>query len=254
MMVISSLSIFLEKWLTKKRIAFLKHFSLALLLLVLIYIGMGFFRNMGDSTAKEWTSHDPNLFQAGDCARIQFEGLEFSRDIKQINTVEKDRLREQFVEIRNRAIIHLKVMLYYYTVYVMATSMATVLALAASIIFLFVSRSGWATANPYILTALIVTASTATFFGLAPNLYKQHENLEANKKLYVSYKALENRILSYVATGHDLSTDNKIKKIGAKTFIHRIDAQLEKLHQFPIEIDPTVIPEPSKVLQDIVPQ
>ena len=251
-MVISSLFNFLEKWFANQRnVVFLKHFLLVFLLLALIYAGMGFFRNMGDSTAKEWTSHDPNLFQAGNCARIQFEGLEFSRGIKQVNTVEKDRLREQFVEIRNRAIIHLKVMLYYYTVYIMATSMAAVLALAASIIFLFVSKSGWATANSYVLTVLIVAASTATFFVLAPKLYKQHQNLEANKTLYVSYKALENRILSYVATGHDLSADDKIEQTDIKAFIHRIDAQLEELHQFPIELDPSVIPEPTKVLQDI---
>ncbi len=248
MKAISNVNDFLKKCFANK---ILMHFLLVCLLLVLIGLGMVFFGHIGKSRTEEWTRHDPNFFQAGGSARIQFDSLEFSSEIDKVDKVEKVRLREQFVEIRNRTIIHLKVMLYYYTVFVTATSMAAVLVLAASIIFLFVSKSGLAAAPPYIVTLLIVTASSATFFVIAPKLYRQPQNLEANKKLYISYKGLENRILSYVATGHDLSVDNKLEKIELNEFIHRIDTQLEKLHQFPIELDPTVIPDPGKVLQNI---
>lgn len=238
----------------KKNRALLKHFLLVCFLLVLIRVGMTIFLDMGVSTIVEWTEHYPSLFWGGDSARAEFAALEYSPDIDTIGIQQKERLREQFVEIRNRAVIHLKVMLYFYSRYIMATSMATVLGLIASIVFLLVSRVGWAKADKYLITILIVTASTAVFFGLAPQLYKQSENLEANKKLYVSYKALEERVLNYIATGHDLSTDNKIEKVDSKIFIHRIGTQLDSLHYFPIEIDADVIPEPGEILQDIIPQ
>jgi hypothetical protein len=109
---------------------------------------------------------------------------------------------------------------------------------------LFISRRGWDSAGPYLVAVFITMTSMAGYFGAFPTMFEQARNIEDNKKAYMAYVALENRVLSYVASGSD--EDNKPKPLAQ--FIHELDARLKALHRLPVELNPEAIPDPTESL------
>jgi len=57
---------------------------------------------------------------------------------------------------------------------------------------------------------------------------------------------LENRVLSYAATGEDENGEKK----ELKDFIHSVDNQLMTLHRLPFEFEPEAIPQTADVLKE----
>jgi len=129
----------------------------------------------------------------------------------------------------------------------MAILITTISGILSAISLLFISKAGWLNVSRYVITIFLVTTSSAAFFGGFPLLFKQKQNIDENKKLFLAYSALANQVLSYAATGEDL---RKKEKAGMKDFIHRIDTALAELYTFPIELEPSAIPDLKKILKE----
>jgi len=213
---------------------------LVLLQLVLVFgVGVNSFNEDAAGNARRWLANDIANFDISKARPLDYASAHAmaARPLKQ-------RLQQQYDQLRARASAHLDIMAYYYGRYYMAISLATIAGIVAAVALLFITRKGWDSASPYLVAVFITMTSIAGFFGAFPAMFEQAKNIEDNKKAYVAYVALENRVLSYVASGSD--EDNKPKPLAQ--FIHELDARLKALHRLPVELNPEAIPDPTESL------
>lgn len=153
----------------------------------------------------------------------------------------RERLTEQFGEIRTRRDRHAKVMVYFYKQYFLSLSMASGSALIAILLAFFISRDGWEKTNNGLINAFFVSFSAAILYTQIPGLFQQEKNLKANRELYLSYEALGNQVLSYLATQNTIGSNpeqpNQVSPMPPEQFILQIDQQLVTLNQIPIDFD-----------------
>lgn len=153
----------------------------------------------------------------------------------------RERLTEQFGEIRTRRDRHAKVMVYFYKQYFLSLSMASGSALIAILLAFFISRDGWEKTNNGLINAFFVSFSAAILYTQIPGLFQQEKNLKANRELYLAYEALGNQVLSYLATQNTIGSNpeqpNQVSPMPPEQFILQIDQQLVTLNQIPIDFD-----------------
>jgi hypothetical protein len=153
---------------------------------------------------------------------------------------EQARLRQQIGEIRDRRKHHLETMATFYNNYFMSLSMALLTGTVASICLVVITRRGWASTNPYIITTFVVLSGCASLFALQPAIYKQDQNVGDNKALYLAYVGLQNEALSAIATG----SDRQGQSLGGAALIHYLDAELARLNNVAVGFDTTRVPLP----------
>jgi SPX domain protein involved in polyphosphate accumulation len=78
----------------------------------------------------------------------------------------------------------------------------------------------------------------AAFYGAFPRIFRQEQNIAENKKLYTRYIALANELESYFTTNEGIDG----KKRTESEFVHYIDQQLAKFHNFAIGFDSSKVP------------
>lgn len=203
-----------------------------LVLILITFVGLREFANV---KANEWLK----------ASAVSQEALVPEQDKTQMTPV-KIRLQGQLTEIESRIERHTAVMIYFYQQYFISLSMASGLGLIAAICIFFVSRDGWQKANNALINVFMVTSSAALLYNQLPALFKQDINLIANQKLYLEYITLQNKVLSYQATGGTTGInpdqpDEFVDDINPDLFIHEIDKKLAQLNQIPIEFDATQI-------------
>lgn len=157
---------------------------------------------------------------------------------------EMARLEEQMAQIRVRAHLHLRIMSYFYARYFASVTVSAILAVAAGLCLFNITRVGWANANRYLATAFIVTAGLTIFFQLSPKLYKQQENISANKLLYLRYVTTDNELRTYLATGRLAAADSILP---LNVVVREVDKRLTELSDFPIGLDEGKVPAFSKL-------
>jgi hypothetical protein len=79
--------------------------------------------------------------------------------------------------------------------------------------------------------------AAAAYYGLFPSVFEQQKNITENKALFLSYKALEDEVISYPMTGTNIKGEEK-KPV---QFINYIDAEMSRLGDIAIGFDSTKI-------------
>jgi len=207
-------------------------------LLVVFGWGVPHFNGEAEGNARQWLAADIAHFQADTPLAISPALDSAGPDLKQ-------RLQQQYRQVRERAAAHLEIMIFYYARYYMAISLTAFTGILAAVALLFISKQGWAASSPYLVAVFITMTSLAGLFGAFPAMFEQASNIDENKKSYTAYVALENRILSYAASGSD--EDGKDRT--AASFVHLVDARLRDLHRLPVALNPEAIPDPTESLK-----
>jgi Calx-beta domain len=188
----------------------------------------------------------------------------------QLTAAEQVRLKDQLERTRQRSLLHLDVMTFYYTRYYMAIIMLLLVASLAAITLVLIGKKGWESTNQYIITTFFIMMAASVFFGAWPKVFRQEQNITDNKVFFLKYMALENEIFSYVVTNEVLNymiTTDELKKpppeetkvpppkpgdtpkqvsragtlMSAKDFIHYVDLQLAQ-DNIAIGFDYTQVP------------
>ena len=133
-------------------------------------------------------------------ASLDAATLTFASNLK-LTPEEQGRLKQQQLEARGRARFHLWASVFIFSNYYLSAIMFSLTSALAAILLAFISKTGWKEANEYLVTLFLVTAATAVFYKAFPALFMQEQSIEANRRLYLRYVALEDRILTYAATG-----------------------------------------------------
>ena len=231
-------------WLAKPTV---RHGLLTGFLLLLTWLTAAFLIVQGEIIAKEWSK---GLRNTGD---FDEDNAIFKQEIKVYeqnfkgSESEKKRIIEQLEEIKLRAKSHFKVMTYFYVRYYTSIAITSSAAIIAAICLIFISKEGLTNANQYVINLFLTSSSMGILFGTFPAVFKQEKNVSDNKALYLRYSALEQQILTYLATGKDPINPPDEQEI--KNFIYYLDKQMEKINQLAIGFDSTRIPK----YQDIYP-
>jgi len=210
----------------------------AAILVVVFGGGVKFLNYESGKNAKQWLSGDLDRF-------AQQRDLTFPTTLSVVDEQVKNRLEQQYDSIRGRAKTHQEIMIYYYSRYYMAITMATITGIIATMMMAIISKKGWENTSPYIIAIFLTTSGLTAYFAAFPTLFEQKRNIEDNKTLYAIYLNLEDRLQSYAATGEDV--DGKSR--GMNLFIHEIDKELAKNNKLPIELNQSGV---SQVNQDVM--
>jgi hypothetical protein len=157
-------------------------------------------------------------------------------------TNEQRRFQEQVQHVSNRALHHFDVMQFFYMNHYMQLMLAAIFGGLATIALTLLSKSGWNTANPY-LVSFFLTASIATAFFIAfPNMCKMDENVAKNKSLYMKYVALLNDARSYTAVTNFAQGTKITNSMPACDFILYLDGEMKKANDIAVSFDPSKFP------------
>lgn len=168
----------------------------------------------------------------------------YSNNLK-ATEIEKQRLLEQISKIQAREKVHINVVKFFYIEYYISISMASVSAVIAAICLLLISKVGWDKAKNPTVNIFIVSSTVVILFSTFILMFKQEDNITDNKKLYLAYAALEDRVISYLVTNEFLvnkgsSEPQRITK--PAEVIQSIDSELATLNNIAIGFDSTKIP------------
>ena len=209
-----------------------KEAMLAVALFVLIMAVAFSIGRKADQWARDWAVPlvKANAKRAEHDAELQVPGTDS----------EQARLKTQLRDVRAWAEHHRLITAFFYSRYYVAITMTSLTALFAAFLVGAISIEGWQSASPYAVTALIVFAGGAAFFGAFPGVYRQEENITKNKALYLGYVALENEMLSYFVTG---TGDPDGPAIPPEEYIHAVDGKLRSLNDMVVRFDRSAVPD-----------
>ncbi|MBD1864550.1 MULTISPECIES: hypothetical protein [Trichocoleus] len=166
----------------------------------------------------------------------------------------KERLIAQALEVKIKAVSEFEMTKYFYTQFFVAVSMASIGAVISAVTLFSMSKSGWDNCKSRpLVTIFVVSSGITVFFSSSIFIFQLESNIAENKKLYLGYAALEDRILSYLSTKQfALSTvDAPVNPGQAKTrsFIDKttevisyIDGELAAINNIAIGFDAAKIP------------
>lgn len=147
------------------------------------------------------------------------------------------RLDTQLFNIRARVNHHGAVMSFFFKAYYMSISVVMGAGLIAAIALFFIAQHGWTLTNQYVKTIFLVMAAATAYYGLFPSVFQQQQNISDNKALFLSYKTLENEVISYPLT----RTNSKGEQKEPQAFITYVDSELSRLGNIAIGFDYTKI-------------
>ena len=218
------------------------HILLTGLLLLATLISAILLNIQGHHIAKQWSKGLKN--SAGEnLDTVQTDIPEVYIDNFKGTQAEKERIIEQLQETKQRSKTHLEITIYFYVRYYTCISIASFAGIVAGSCWLWLSDRGLDDANQYMINLFIVSAGIAILFGGLPLAFKPDKNIADNKALYLRYIALEQEIISYLATQENINSQAQ----DFKDFIHYIDRQLATLNQIPIGFDSTKIPKVQEI-------
>jgi hypothetical protein len=254
-----------------KIIKFLSKDSVTLLfLIILAYLGIVLLSKRGNDVAYKlfapleygFTPTNTKINNQAKTTAQQVE--EFNRerakrlksyfDNLKATEVEKQRILEQIQKIQSRQKVNINVVKFFYIEYYISISMASVSAVIAAICLLLISKVGWEKAKNPTVNIFIVSSAIFILFSTFIFMFKQESNITDNKKLYLAYAALEDRIISYLVTkeffvNKGSSESQKITK--PTQVIQSIDSELATLNNIAIGFDSTKIPNYQELYKTI---
>lgn len=146
----------------------------------------------------------------------------------------RERLQQQFAEIRGRARHHFEVFADFYRWYFMSISTFSFCALIAAITLFFITKDGWNMGGK-LIAVFVVSAAAAAFFKSFIAVYKQPENIADNQRLYKNYLALMNELLSFCAIGESGNT------MPTSDFVRHVDQKLAEFNNIAVGFDATKV-------------
>jgi hypothetical protein len=189
------------------------------------------------------------------------------------SAAEKQRLRDQALEVRIRAISQFEMTKYFYRQFFVAISMSAMWAVVSAVTLFSMSKLGWDNCKSKPLVAVFVVSSGVTvFFSSSIFIFQLESNIAENKKLYLAYSALEDRVLSYMASGQfrlatpistelATTTSTSSQSLGfvkePEAVISYIDGELAAINNIAIGFDANKIPnyqDLQKLSNDASPQ
>jgi hypothetical protein len=204
-------------------------------LFVVAVFGSHIVSTEGCRESRQWTrTLDPNL---EDGANAQ-EQLNIAA---KLSDGTKQRLREQYSEIRGRARHHLQVLAYFFTNYYRAIQMMALLGAIAAVALFFVAFKGWTSTNQYVRNLFITATVMTGYFSLYPVVFKQQDNITDNKNLYLQYVALQASVRTFAATGESFLGGAGTAKTTESDFLHDIDQRMAALNNIAIGFDYTKV-------------
>ena len=156
-----------------------------------------------------------------------------------------NRLEDDVREVQARTRHHLDVMVYFYANYYRAIIMSSILGAVSGISLFYIANKGWATASNYVVTTFVISTVIGAYFFSLIAVFKEQDNITANKALYLQYVALENRILSYCATGS--SEDPASDTLGK--YVHQVDREMAAANDVALAFDSSKITDYKVLLQ-----
>uniref|UniRef100_A0A832M2N7 Uncharacterized protein n=1 Tax=Oscillatoriales cyanobacterium SpSt-402 TaxID=2282168 RepID=A0A832M2N7_9CYAN len=177
---------------------------------------------------------------------------------KTVPLAAKHRLKEQTLKVKSRAVNQFKLTTYFYKQFFIAVSMSTMGAVVSVVTLFSISKTGWDNCKSKPLVDIfIVSAGVTVLFSSSIFVFQLEKNITENKTLYLAYAALEDRILTYLATqqfrlsqlansevGSSSSTKKEIKRFENRPLevISLIDGELAAINNIAIGFDATKIP------------
>jgi hypothetical protein len=256
-----------------KVIKFLSKDSVTLLLLIILaYLGIVLLSKRGNDVAYKLFAPLEYGFTPTN-TKINNQAKTTAQQVKEFNLeranrlkgysnnlkatgVEKQRILEQLQKIQSRQKVTINVVKFFYIEYYIAISMASVSAVIAAICLLLISKVGWEKAKNPTVNIFIVSSAIFILFSTFIVMFKQESNITENKKLYLAYAALEDRIISYLVTNEFLVNkgSSESQKITKPTqVIQSIDSELATLNNIAIGFDSTKIPNYQELYKTIPP-
>lgn len=110
------------------------------------------------------------------------------------------RLSAHFTQVQEMEHYHRTVAGFFMPRYYMSVLLTAGASVAAGVFLFVISANGWGQSPPYLQTAFLSASAIAAFFGLFPQMFSQSANVSRNQHLYFSYVALENHIITLLAT------------------------------------------------------
>ncbi len=201
------------------------HGLLVTFLVGLTILGNYYFPESGRRFSEKWSTglkYDENQLKSTN-------DLSFSCSLP-ISLEERSRIKAQLLKIRVKANHHLIVMEDFYVNYFSSIVMFSIAGAIAAICLTLISKKGWDQVNEHVITIFLVMSAVTAYYGAMPSSFQQQQNIGDNKVLYLKFVALENEVLSYVATGGRTvlkdQAQNEKPKIVVKDFIYYVDQQL----------------------------
>jgi hypothetical protein len=150
---------------------------------------------------------------------------------------QQQRFDEQLKNIRARISHHGTVMAFFYKAYYMSISVVMFAGLIAALALFFIAQNGWMGTNSYVKNVFLVMTAAAAYYGLFPSVFEQQKNITDNKALFLTYKTLENEVISYPLTGTNIKGEKKT----TQEFINYLDMEMSRLGNIAIGFDSTKI-------------
>jgi len=180
-----------------------KHLLLTTALVGLIALGVNVSADWSYRRGRELLTnlrHSESLYSEQEKPPRDPPELRFAERL-QATPEEKARLTSQLEEVRKRARFHLQAAVFIFANYYMSTIVFCLTGAVAAIALIIVSNKGWKEANDHVINVFFVMTAATVFFGAFPELFRQEQSVDDNKLLYLRCIALEDELLTYVATG-----------------------------------------------------
>ncbi|WP_414589986.1 hypothetical protein [Scytonema sp. PCC 10023] len=245
---------------------------LAIAFLLLGYTTLHLLHTFAEKAANEWTKY--LKYSDLNNENISIKNLNEANFQKYIDTLpnttkeEQWKLKQQLKDIENRAKTHLGVVKAFYVYNYQSIAIATFSSVIVAISLFFISKKGWdnnSNNNKPLFTLFFLSLITAILTGVSPSIFRHESNINDNRRAYLAYIALDDRLRSYIATkqfaiinsatlnGDSSKTQtSKITKItNIKDVIHHVDGELASLNNIYIGFDEKKIPNYTQVLKKI---
>jgi hypothetical protein len=112
------------------------------------------------------------------------------------------RMQQQLTDVALKAHNHLTVTKEFMVQSFVCNSAATFFFILGSACLAFITKSGFAQANSYLLTILISSVAIGSFFIGLSNVFKQDQNARDNLEMYLKYIDLEQKIRTELTTNN----------------------------------------------------
>ena len=172
---------------------FLGHTLIALALLLLAFVGSTITVRYGRNEVNAATGALMPTQVMTLCQRPDQEVTEaLLPNLKEYTDSEaqKQRIRDQAMEIVKLQCAEAKLVASYIGNYYMALTLSVLFGGIAAITLFLVGPKGWAASNPYLVNVMILSGAIAAFYGAFTSIYKQAEMTAAHKMQLLRYASI----------------------------------------------------------------
>ena len=133
-------------------------------------------------------------------------------------------------------------------------------AVIAGIFAFLIANIGWRNSSSTLKAIFLVLSAATAYFGIFPNIYKHKYHININKKSYIEYSNIQNKIYNYVTTGSLLKIQNtlddstyiKMDTIDINEFIKEINVDITSLNNVYFDLNEEKISIPDVTIKKTI--